>query len=253
MKIRIAMTSRAKPSTSINNGTATGDRPQFAVVLGLLPPYSLEDVKRVYLAKVKDAHPDRGGDRANFDRIQLAYEQANEYLAFRGDRRQWIAARMDEYVAVEALLVRLRGLGADVETTMHDWVKRSFGEFANLTETIIGLKLSSASNAAELVDTLTAERAILAGLKTLALPGCGITDAQALQLRVHTALTRLDLGRNPISGRVAVALADWLPQLEVFDIAGTSVGWWPRQKINRRLARRRAARPPAALHPSNIR
>ena len=247
------MSSTGKTTPANATPGPPSDRPNFAVTLGLLPPYSLEDVKRAYLAKVKDAHPDRGGDRADFDRIQLAYQQANEYLAFRGDRRQWIAARMDEYVAAEALTARLRELGAEVETTMHDWVKRSFGDFASLTESIIGVRLASATNVADLIDTLTSERAILAGLKRLELPGCAIADAQALQLRVHTALTQLDLSSNPITDRVALALADWLPQLEEFNLAGTSIGWWPSLKLRRRLARRRANRPAAALHPANIR
>ena len=54
-------------------------RPGFAIVLGLLPPYTVEDVKRAYRDKVKDAHPDRGGDRDDFDRIQKAFEEAGAY------------------------------------------------------------------------------------------------------------------------------------------------------------------------------
>jgi hypothetical protein len=242
------------PAASNSNGQPA-ERPSFAVVLGLLPPYSLEDVKRAYLAKVKDAHPDRGGDRAGFDRVQQAYEQANEYLSFRGDRRQWIAARMEEYVAVEGLLTKLREVGATVETTTHDWVKRSFGDFAGLTETIADIQLCGASSqsAAALIDTLTSERTVLAGLKRLALPSCGVTDALALQLRVHRNLTHLDLSGNPVTARVAMALLDWLPQLQEFNVAGISLGWWARGKLRRRLAGRRARRLASALHPTNIR
>ena len=37
------------------------DRPEFAVALGLLPPYALDDVKRAYLAKVKTVLREREG------------------------------------------------------------------------------------------------------------------------------------------------------------------------------------------------
>jgi hypothetical protein len=240
------------PAPTNTNGQPD-DRPSFAVVLGVLPPYTLDDVKRAYLAKVKYAHPDRGGDRADFDRVQTAFEQANEYLAFRGDRRQWIAARMEEYVAVELLVARLRDLGATVETTMHDWVKRSFGEFAGLTETIAGIHLERSANAAALIDLLTSERTVLAGLKHLTLLDCGVTDALALQLRVHVNLTHLDLSKNPITARVALALPDWLPHLHEFNLSGVQLGWWPRIKLRRRLSQRLANRPPSVLHPANIR
>jgi hypothetical protein len=240
------------PAASNSNGQP-GERPNFALVLGLLPPYSLEDVKRAYLAKVKDAHPDRGGERAEFDRVQQAYEQANEYLSFRGDRRQWIAARMEEYIAVESLIARLRELGAEVKTTTHDWVKRSFGEFAGLTESIAVVRVERAQSAAELIELLTRERTNLAGLRRLALSDCDITDALALQLRVHTGLTHLDLSGNPVTSRVALALADWLPQLREFHLSGTRAGWLSRVRLRHRLSRQRSTHLPAVLHPVNIR
>ena len=36
-------------------------RPDFMAMLGLMPPYALEDVKAAYLAKAKELHPDKGG------------------------------------------------------------------------------------------------------------------------------------------------------------------------------------------------
>jgi hypothetical protein len=135
---------------------------------------------------------------------------------------------------------------------MHDWVKQSFGEFASLTESIIGLRLPPTADVADFLDTIVRERALLAGLKRLELARCAISDALALQLRVFSGLTQLDLSGTPISEQ-ALAVVDWLRHLEHFNIENTSIGWWQRQKLKRRLARRRAARPAAALHPANIR
>jgi hypothetical protein len=229
----------------------TSERPQFAVTLGLLPPYTIDDVKRAYMDKVKDAHPDRGGDREAFDRIQHAFEEGQEYLRFRSDRRKWIAARMDEYLAIVALNDRLRELGAEVETVMLDWVRRSFGDFADLTESIVGLRLTGAANVAELIETLVREQSSLAGLKRLELPGCAVTDAIAWHLRPLKGLTHLDLSRTAITWR-ALSLVDFLPALVEFDVSGTSVGWWPRMRMQRALRKRKQAMPNPILHPANI-
>src|SRR5262245_36463419 len=105
------------------------DRPDYMVILGLMPPYSAEDVEKAYHIKLKEIRPDLGGDREAFYAVQKAYMDAKEYVRFRGDRRGWIARQMDEYLAVQAVIERLREFGADVETDSLDWLKRSFGEF----------------------------------------------------------------------------------------------------------------------------
>lgn len=227
-------------------------RPEFAVTLGLLPPYTMEDVKRAYLTKVKDAHPDRGGSRDDFDRIQSAYAQAGEYLNFRSDRRLWIAARMEEYLVIESLTSEMRALGAEVETTMHDWVRRSFGDFADLTESIVAVRLVDSPSVDGLIDLLVREQTSLPGLKRINLAGCPVTDAMALELRVFNGLTHLDLSRTQITGK-SLALIDWLPALREFEIEGTSVSWWSRTRLHRTLRSRNADRPNPALHPVNIR
>jgi hypothetical protein len=212
----------------------------------------MEDVKRAYLDKVKDAHPDRGGDRAAFDRLQRAFEQAGEYLRFRSDRRLWIAARMEEYLAVESLIERLHSLGAEIETNTLDWVRRSFGDFANLTESIVGVRLTNSPDVATAVDSMVREQASLPALKRLALAGCPVDNLLALELRVFKSLTHLDLSRTPITDR-ALTVVEFLPELVTLNIEGTSIGWWARRKLEKTLARRRAARPDPVFHPANIR
>jgi hypothetical protein len=228
------------------------DRPEFAVTLGLLPPYTIDDVKRAYREKVKDAHPDRGGDRATFDRIQHAYEEAVAYVKFRGDRRLWIAARMDEYVAVAALIDKLHALGAEVDSSTLDWIKRSFGDFANLTESIAGIRLVDSNRAAEMVDLMIQEVPSLPGLKRLSLAGSQVDNLLALELRVFKSLAELDLSRTKITDR-ALTVVEFLPELVTLNIDGTQIGWWARQKVERLLRKRRQSRPDPIFHPANVR
>ena len=43
--------------------------------LGLRPPASLDDIKAAYRRKALEAHPDRGGDPAEFHAVEAAYRQ----------------------------------------------------------------------------------------------------------------------------------------------------------------------------------
>jgi hypothetical protein len=231
---------------------ATSERPAFAVTLGLLPPYSMDDVKRAYRDKVKDAHPDRGGDRDMFERIQTAFEEAGEYLKFRQDRRLWIAARMDEYVGVASLIDRLEKLGAEVDSTMLDWVRQSFGDFADLTVSITAVRLRDSKNAAALVDAMLDELPSLPGLKRLSLAGCQMDNLLALELRVFKSVAELDLSRTQITDR-ALKVIEFLPDLVSLNVDGTGVGWWARHKAERLLRKRRQSRPDPIFHPVNVR
>jgi hypothetical protein len=201
---------------------------------------------------VKDAHPDRGGDRNNFERIQKAFEEAVAYLKFRSDRREWIAARMEEYVGVGKLIEKLQSLGAQVDSTMLDWVRQSFGDFADLTVSITGVRLENSKNAAELVDVMIDQQESLPGLKRLSLAGSRVDNLLALQLRVFKSLAQLDLSRTQINDR-ALTVAQFLPDLVDLNVDGTSVGWWAKHKVERLLKKRRQSRPDPIFHPVNVR
>lgn len=57
------------------------DTPRCILALGLTLPCSTDDVLSAYRRKVKQLHPDRGGSRREFLRLQAQFEQAMALLA----------------------------------------------------------------------------------------------------------------------------------------------------------------------------
>ncbi len=218
------------------------ERPEFMVALGLLPPYTPEDVKHAYLHKVKAAHPDKGGTVEQFNALQEAYEQAKQYVEFRGDRRGWIAGKMDHYVEVQRVVDMLEELGAEAETDAVDWLQKSFGDFSLLTENIVRVRLADSPDGDKFIGHLIAEHAMLSGLKSIELPGCTVSDEAVYRLAVFEQLTNLDLSRTPVSGN-AMAVVDELPLLRTVELEGSKVGWWAKRKVANELRRRAEAGP----------
>ena len=54
--------------------------PRCILALGLVMPCTSEDVLAAYRRKVKLLHPDRGGDRREFLRLQAHFEQAMAFV-----------------------------------------------------------------------------------------------------------------------------------------------------------------------------
>jgi hypothetical protein len=221
--------------------------------LGLLPPYTTEDVEKAYLTKLKEIRPDLGGDRQAFYAVQNAYIQAKEYVKFRGDRRGWIARQMDEYLAVQEVIERLRQLGADVATDSLDWLQRSFGEFAQLTEAVISVQLHNAANGDAALEYLVSQHEHLRELRHLDVSGSTVSDAAVRQLSVFRHLAELNLNHTPITWE-GLHVVRWLPELELVHVEGTNLKWLTRQRLAYQLRRnRKAAAAARTVHPINVR
>jgi hypothetical protein len=219
------------------------------VVLGLLPPYTADDVERAYLAKIKEIRPDLGGDREAFYAVQNAYMQAKEYVKFRGDRRGWIARQMEEYLAVQEVVDRLKQFGAQVETDSVDWLEKSFGDFADLSETIISIRLKGAANGDDVLQYLVSQRDKLLELRKLDLEGSVVTDDMVRQLSVFRRLAEINLNRTPITWQ-ALYIVEWLPELETVHVEGTGLKWLTRRRLAAQLRqKRKAAATLRAIHP----
>ena len=228
-------------STS-NSQSPNDSRPDYMIELGLAPPYTREDVMQAYYTKAKVVHPDHGGTAEGFRALQEAFEKAKQYTDFRVDRRNWIAGKMDDYLAARRVIERLEAIGAEVVTNAVDWLKKSFGDFAQLTETITCVRLINSSRADELVDAMVEEREALGSMTRLELTGSNLSDDAAQQLEVFKQLKHLDLGETPVTND-SLWFVDELPALESLNLEGSNVSWWMRRKVRKLMQIRHDSKP----------
>ena len=212
------------------------------VTLGLLPPYTVEDVKRAYFDRALAAHPDRGGSAEQFIKLHEAYTQATEYAGFRASRMHWLGAWVEQYAATQQVIDEVKRLGGDVEIERSAAVGQSIGDdFATVFERLVGIAFRGPQIADAVVDYLIAQRGALAGLRWLSLVDCRLSNAAVARLRVFSNLRRLDLGGTPISYRAIKPLRN-LPELEWLGLERTRVPRWRRLIIGWSLGRRARAR-----------
>jgi hypothetical protein len=217
------------------------ERPDFMVALGLLPPYSPEDVRMAYRTKAALAHPDRGGSAAEFVKLHEAYERAREYAEFYASRRRWLGVQVEQYLRQEEVVAEVRRLGGQVEVESLDWLKHWIGEdFAVVAEKLRGIRLRGLADGDPALHYLAAHRPALQYLLSLDLAGTRFSDGALLRLGGLALLRRLDLARTPVSRRGLRVLAE-LPELEWLNLGGTSVGLWDRWRLRWSFPRLRVA------------
>jgi hypothetical protein len=221
---------RPRLRSTLLDAFAKPPRPPFMVTLGLLPPYTPEDVQAAYREKAKTTHPDRGGSVAEFEQLHEAYERAQEYLKFHQDRRQWLAVQVERYAAQAKVVDEVRRLGGTVEEEELDWIKQSFGDFAVVTEMLRGIRLRGAAKGDAFLKYLAEHAAVLQYLLWLDVSGSQISDQGVAQLAALKSLRRLDVSRTPISDK-ALRVVKRLPDLEWLNLTGTSIGWWARWRL----------------------
>lgn len=209
-------------------------RPEFMVTLGLLPPYTEEDVHKAYKVKAAAAHPDRGGSKDDFVRLQEAYEHAQDFVKFTEGRRLWLAKQVEPYLRQQEVMgeIERRGGTCTIETV--DWMERSFGDFALLTDRLKAIRLRDARDGDEVLRLLTEAGKDLRYLVDVDLAGCQISDASLASIKGLANLQRLNLARTAVTARGLQALTA-LEDLEWLNLAHTSVGWWARHKLRKQL------------------
>ncbi|HEY0981247.1 MULTISPECIES: hypothetical protein [unclassified Schlesneria] len=208
------------------------ERPAFMEVLGLLPPYEAADVKAAYRAKALLAHPDRGGDPADFNRLKDAYDQALEFVAFSGSRREWIAARVEPYLLQEEVVAEVIKRGGRVQVERIPWMEKSCGEdFAHLAERLRRIKLHHVADGDNFLKFLADHKAHF--LVELDLTGSRITSQGLNHLSSFDVLRSLNLSGTGADARSLRKLLPCLPSLEWLNVRGTKLGWWNRFLLRR--------------------
>jgi hypothetical protein len=206
------------------------------VTLGLLPPYTLEDIHAAYREKAKTAHPDRGGTPAEFEALHEAYERAQEYMNFHQGRREWLASRMERYVKQSEVENEVLRLGGETEVEQIDWMKKSFGDFAVVNEMLRGIRLHGLADGDTFLSYLVEHAAALVYLLRLDVSRSRISDEAVLRLQAIESLQHLDLSGSPISTK-ALGVVQHLRHLRTLNLAGTSISWWARWRLRRSFPR----------------
>lgn len=206
------------------------ERPEFMETLGLLPPYSIEDVHKAYKGLASAAHPDHGGSPADFMKLREAYEQAQEYMRFRSGRREWMSYLVEPYVKQQEVIEEVRRRGGDVRTESVEWMKQSYGDFAALTERLGRIVLHNDANADELLNFLLVFKQQLRYVTELDLSGSRVTLVGATAIGEIKSLKRLNLTGTGIVPRMLKPIAS-LPELEWLGLGSCPIGWLGRWRV----------------------
>jgi hypothetical protein len=208
------------------------DRQEFLVLLGLLPPITADDVHKAYKAKALLAHPDRGGSKDAFLKLQEAYERAQEYVKFSEGRRHWLANQVEPYLMQQEVIQEVENRRGAVHVEKVDWMQHSFGDFATLAERLRNIDLRDAEDGDDFLKFLSAHSQHLRFLTGLDVAGSRVTDAGMTHLKHLRGLQRLNLARTQVTATGLAALTS-LSDLTWLNIAGTNVGWLGRWKLRR--------------------
>lgn len=209
----------------------TDERPECMATLGLLPPYSADDVRMAYREKSKTAHPDRGGSQEAFQQLHVAYEQALEYVKFRTGRRHWLGMQVERYAEQEAVVTEIKRRGGQIQIEEIDWLKKSIGpDFSVVTERLRGIRLRDQPDGDVFLALLAAHPTAVEFLTWLDLAGCQLSDEGLQHVRIAAALKQLDLAGTPVTKRGLEVLKS-LPQLEWINLGRTRVGWFARWRL----------------------
>ena len=211
------------------------DVPACLVVLGLRPPLTLEDVKQAYLAKAMAMHPDRGGDPAEFVKLQAAFEEANDYVKFKASKLEWLASKIEAYAQQQEVATETIERGGEIEMEETDWLRKSFGEdFGHVADKLVTVRLRNPA-ADDVFAILLGFRAdSLKDLATLDLAGGSLTDEGLLQLKELKGLRHLDL-RGTQVGKLGAEAAGWFERLEYLGLPKGSVSMLGRLAMPRRV------------------
>ena len=215
---------------------ASAQRPECLVVLGLMPPVTLEDVKQAYLVRARESHPDRGGSPEGFVRVQQAFEDATEFVKFKANKLEWLASKIDAYAQQQEVVTETIERSGSAEMEETDWLRKSFGDdFGHVADKLTAVRLNGPP-ADDVFCILLGFRAeSLKDLAVLDLARGSLTDEGLLQLKELKSLRHLDLRGTQVTSKLAGEIPGWFERLEFLGLPKGSVGMLARLSMPRRV------------------
>ena len=204
------------------------ETPESVRKLGLSLPVTEGDVKQAYFAKARAAHPDHGGDVAEFRELQRAFDEALKFAERNGKRLPWIGAQMPIYVAQVAAVELIEGWGGSAKIQSLDWLEDTVGEdFVAMGDRLTEIDLSGCGVGDEQIAQLATEAETLPFVETLNLANTGVTDDGIRSLPRFGSLRVIDVRGTSVSGAMKKQLSrqPGIEKVEGLSVLGSWLPW----------------------------
>jgi hypothetical protein len=200
-------------------------RRPFLERLGLSLPVTPEDVKQAYREKVKQAHPDRGGDSQQFRALQQAFDEALVFAQRNGQRLPWIGTQMPLYIAQREILRLVESWGGSVEVQHLDWLEETVGQdFTAIADRLVEIDLAGRDVGDHEMMELAGQAEGLQYLEVLRVADTQVGDTGILKVTAVSNLRYLDVRGTRVTQSLRRKLAT-LPQMDRVEGVGGWLAW----------------------------
>ncbi|MBX3436318.1 MAG: DnaJ domain-containing protein [Planctomycetaceae bacterium] len=212
-------------------------RPAFMRALDLLPPYSVDDVKKAYRTKAARLHPDAGGDPEAFKALHTAYERALNYAQFRESRRQWLGGRIETYAARSRAVEQIEQFGGRCELGPIDQHLEEFGrDFSEVLRELIVVELRGSGITDASLSWIDCLGPAAIEVRTVRIVNSNVTSVGLMRLAALPSIRALDVRGTSVTPDGLLVL-DELPGLEWLHIGRTDIGFLARRQLKRKHPR----------------
>jgi hypothetical protein len=202
-------------------------RRPFLERLGLSLPVTPEDVKQAFREKVKQAHPDRGGDSQQFRALQQAFDEALAFAQRNGKRLPWIGVQMPLYIAQREIVRLVESWGGTAEVQHLGWLEDTVGEdFTAIADRLVEIDLTRRNVGDRELIELASHPDGLQFLEVLRVAHTSVGDIGILKVTAASNLRYLDVRGARVSRSLRKKLAD-LPQMSRVEGARSWADWLP--------------------------
>jgi hypothetical protein len=225
-------------------------RPPFMEALGLLPPYTVADVKKAYHDKARQVHPDAGGNADEFKALNAAYQRALDHAGFQESRRGWLGDRVERYAQRLHLAAAIEGAGGSCELERADSYLYEYGDdFADVMRQLVAVRMTGPAVTDASLDWLRRASPILSEVRLLDLSRSRATDEGVQLIVALHGLRGVDLRGTQVSA-AGIGGLQALPELEWIHVGSTRVGLLARRRLQRENPRLTIATRPNDAAPS---
>jgi len=142
---------------------------------------------------------------------------------------------VEQYAEHLEFVDELESRGCTLTTEVEDWRQRSWGDFSQITESILAIRACEPSCDDTLAEFVCNSSELLESLRLVEFSNSRLTDTGLCRLASLSALLHVDVRNTAVSAQGIRQLSSQLRHLEAIHIGGTAINWLCRLKLRRRF------------------